>query len=284
MMNNSVFSIGVMSGTSLDGIDLVYVKFETNDPANFKIVHAETVPYTNEWKVLLQNAITYTRNELIVLHKQYGRFLGKIIADFKNNYNIQNVDFIASHGHTILHEPDKGITLQVGCGEEIAKKTNIKVVYDFRTQDVKLGGQGAPLVPVGDQILFKKYDFCLNLGGFSNVSYALNNQRIAFDICPVNIVLNHYANQLDLPYDASGKCAAKGRVNEVLLTELNALDFYKKEAPKSLGLEWVQAHIFPVIDAYEKNVFVVLSTFVEHIAIQIGANQRVEPTHNRPQL
>lgn len=270
MMNKSVFSIGVMSGTSLDGIDLVYVKFETDNSANFKIVHAETIPYTKKWKVLLQNAIHYTRNELNVLHKQYGGFLGEVIADFKSNYNIQYVDFIASHGHTILHEPDKGITLQVGCGKEIAKKTNIKVVYDFRTQDVKLGGQGAPLVPIGDQVLFKNYEYCLNLGGFSNVSYALNNQRIAFDICPVNIVLNHYANQLDLPFDISGKCAAKGIVNEALLMQLNALEFYKKEAPKSLGLEWVQEHIFPLINACEKDEFMVLRTFVEHIAIQIG--------------
>lgn len=271
MMSKSIFSIGVMSGTSLDGIDLVYAKFDNNDPANFKIVHAVTIPYSKEWRVLLQNAIHYSTIELHNLHKQYGRFLGEVIASFKSNYNIQNLDFIASHGHTILHEPNKGITLQVGCGKEIAKKTNIKVVYDFRTQDVALGGQGAPLVPIGDQILFKNYKYCLNLGGFSNISYALNTQRIAFDICPVNIVLNHYANQLNLPYDASGKLASKGSVNDALLTALNALDYYKKEPPKSLGLEWVQAHIFPLIDAYEKDVFVVLRTFVEHIAIQIGA-------------
>ncbi|WP_299672196.1 anhydro-N-acetylmuramic acid kinase [uncultured Polaribacter sp.] len=264
------FVVGLMSGTSLDGIDLVYVKFDQNEYQNFKILHSQTIPYNKEWKQLLQNAIHYSSKELENLDATYGQFLGGVVNNFIANFKIEVVDFIASHGHTILHQPEKGITLQIGSGEEIAKITKQKVVCDFRTQDVNLGGQGAPLVPIGDKLLFSEYDFCLNLGGFSNVSFEKDDQRIAFDICPVNIVLNHYAQKIGLEFDASGKVAASGEINPQLLEKLNALEFYKKEAPKSLGLEWVQQEIFPLIDAFETIIPSILRTFVEHIAIQIS--------------
>ena len=270
MMNNYVFSVGVMSGTSLDGIDVVYVKFNEQDYADFEILQAETIGYSKEWKQLLQNAIYSSKKELDNLNIMYGKFLGQTIQYFISNHHIEELDFIASHGHTILHQPEKGVTLQVGCGEEIAKITNKKVVYDFRTQDVQLGGQGAPLVPIGDELLFSKYDFCLNLGGFSNISFNKENQRIAFDICPVNIVLNHYVNKLGYAYDDNGKIAAEGALNHKLLEKLNLLEFYEKEPPKSLGLEWVQEFIYPLIDENEQDVPTILNTFVEHIAIQIS--------------
>jgi anhydro-N-acetylmuramic acid kinase len=262
--------IGVMSGTSLDGVDLVYVKFDANNYRNFKILQSQTVSYSKEWKQLLQNAIHSSEKELENLDIIYGKYLGKIINNFVDNHKLQNIDFIASHGHTILHQPEKGITLQIGNGEEIAKITNQKVVCDFRTQDVKLGGQGAPLVPIGDELLFADYDFCLNLGGFSNISFKKNEKRIAFDICPVNIVLNFYVNKIGLEYDESGIIASKGKINEQLLEKLNSLVFYQKEPPKSLGLEWVQKNIFPLINDFETDVSSILRTFVEHIAIQIG--------------
>lgn len=270
MINKYVYAVGVMSGTSLDGLDLVYVKFETQTPSNFQIIHAQTTPYSKECMLLLKNAIHSSPEEIKKLDLSYGAYIGTQINHFIANYGITKVDFIASHGHTVLHQPEKGITVQVGCGVEIAKQTSIKVVYDFRTQDVQLGGQGAPLVPIGDHVLFQDYEYCLNLGGFSNISFVANNQRVAFDICPVNIVLNHYANTLGLPYDSEGKLASSGTINYALLEALNALDFYQKNPPKSLGLEWVQAFVFPLIDAYEKDVATVLRTFVEHIAIQIG--------------
>lgn len=265
----NVFAIGVMSGTSLDGIDLVYVKFLKDNYANFEIINAETIAYSKEWKQRLQNAISFSNDDLVELDVSYGSYLGNVIANFISNHKIKNIDFIASHGHTILHEPEIGITLQVGSGKQIANITKQKVVCDFRTQDVKLGGQGAPLVPIGDELLFSKYDFCLNLGGFSNVSFKKDEQRIAFDICPVNIVLNFYANKLGFNFDESGKIAATGTINKKLLEKLNALEFYKNAPPKSLGLEWVQKEIFPLIDALENDVAVILRTFVEHIAIQI---------------
>ena len=270
MNKDDIFVIGLMSGTSLDGIDLVYVKFDKNDYRNFEIIEAETVSYSSKWKNTLQKAIEFTDKELKRLDNEYGCFLGETINNFTASHKINKTDFIASHGHTILHQPKKGITLQIGNGREIAKITNTKVVCDFRTQDVKLGGQGAPLVPVGDELLFSNYDYCLNLGGFSNVSFKKTGKRVAFDICPVNIVLNHYVAQLGFQFDDKGQIASKGVLNQKLLDELNRLEFYKKIPPKSLGLEWVQNHVFPLIDRFETNIPSILRTFVEHIAIQIS--------------
>jgi len=270
MIINETFAIGLMSGTSLDGIDLVYVCFKNDAYRDFRIVHAETIPYSKEWKQLLQNAIFSDEKALQKLDVIFGQFLGGTINNFISNYNIEKIDFIASHGHTILHQPEKGITLQIGNGQEIAKITKQKVVCDFRTQDVKFGGQGAPLVPIGDKILFSKYDFCVNLGGFSNVSFHKDSKRIAFDICPVNIVLNFYANKIGLEYDASGAIASEGKLNKALLEKLNELNFYQQKAPKSLGLEWVQQNIFPLIDEFETDISSILRTFVEHIALQIS--------------
>ena len=270
MNKNEVFCIGLMSGTSLDGIDLVYVKFYKNEYQNFKIIYTKTLSYTNKWKTTLQKAIHFSEDKLKDLDTKYGVFLGEKINTFINDFSIDKIDFIASHGHTILHEPAKGVTLQIGSGKEIARITNQKVICDFRTQDVKLGGQGAPLVPIGDELLFAEYDYCLNLGGFANISYKKDNERIAFDICPVNIVLNHYANKIGLPYDESGCVAQKGVVNQELLEELNSLEFYSLNAPKSLGLEWVQKEIFPLIDAFEMEVSDILRTFVQHVACQIS--------------
>jgi anhydro-N-acetylmuramic acid kinase len=270
MNKKEIFAIGLMSGTSLDGIDLVYVKFLKKDYSFFEIIHTETVSYTKEWKQVLKQAILLSSKELFDLDVIYGKHLGSVLVNFISNYKITEIDFIASHGHTILHQPEEGITLQIGSGAEIAKITQQKVVFDFRTQDVKLGGQGAPLVPIGDELLFSKYDFCLNLGGFSNVSFKKESKRIAFDICPVNIVLNHYANKIGLEYDVDGNIASEGALNRPLLEKLNTLSFYNKEAPKSLGLEWVQQEIFPLIDAIEEDISSVLRTFVAHIAIQIS--------------
>ena len=270
MNKKEVFAIGVMSGTSLDGIDLVYVKFLKKEYSFFEIIHTETVSYTKEWKQVLKQAIHLSSKELLDLDVVYGKHLGSVLVNFISNYKITEIDFIASHGHTILHQPEEGITLQIGSGSEIAKITQQKVVSDFRTQDVNLGGQGAPLVPIGDELLFSKYDFCLNLGGFSNVSFKKESKRIAFDICPVNIVLNHYANKIGLEYDENGSIASEGYLNRSLLEKLNTLAFYNKEAPKSLGLEWVQQEIFPLIDTIEEDISSVLRTFVAHIAIQIS--------------
>ncbi|TVZ55524.1 anhydro-N-acetylmuramic acid kinase [Lutibacter sp. Hel_I_33_5] len=270
MNSDFCYVIGLMSGTSLDGLDIVYAYFDESDYKNFKIIFSETISYSNDWKENLQKAINFSTDELYQLDIDYGQYLGEKVNEFTKKNKIKVVDFIASHGHTILHQPDKGITLQVGSGEQIAKITNKKVVCDFRTQDVKFGGQGAPLVPIGDELLFSDYDYCLNLGGFANISFRESNKRIAFDICPVNIVLNHYVQKLGFMYDDKGEIASKGKINQQLLDTLNSLEFYKTAAPKSLGLEWVQSAIFPLIDSFENNIASILKTFIEHVAIQIS--------------
>jgi anhydro-N-acetylmuramic acid kinase len=275
-MNDDFFYIiGLMSGTSLDGLDIVYVKFQKSDYANFEILLAETISYSDIWKKRLQNAINLDKNGTYVLHNEYGVFLGIKTKEFISKNNIQKLDFIASHGHTVFHQPEKGITLQVGDGEEILKATNCTVVADFRTQDVQLGGQGAPLVPIGDRLLFSGYQACVNLGGFANISYERNDLRIAFDICPVNIVMNYYSNKMGLEYDDKGALASKGTIHQGLLKELNSLTFYSKKPPKSLGLEWVQQYVFPLVDKYKLDSHNILRTFLEHVAQQIS--QIIQP-------
>lgn len=262
--------IGVMSGTSLDGVDIVYTRISKNDNKfSFEILNALTSAYTKEWEQKLRNAFTATKSEIKALDIAYGKYLGEIVNEFISKNDIKEIDFIASHGHTIFHKPEEGYTLQIGNGQEISNKTGLKVICDFRTQDVKLGGQGAPLVPIGDKLLFSNYDYCLNLGGFANISFDKNNERIAFDICPVNIALNHYAKTKGLNYDDKGVLAAKGNINKILLDELNQLAFYKAAVPKSLGFEFVKENIFPITDKYQLEIEDILSTLVAHIVTQI---------------
>lgn len=271
MNSKSIYGIGLMSGTSLDGLDIVYVKFEDSMNYGFQIRSKSTIEYSSDWRNKLQYAINLSEIELEKLDIEYGQFLGEMVEQFIMENNISKLDFIASHGHTVFHEPYKGITKQIGSGEEIAKITKKQVVYDFRTQDVLLGGQGAPLVPIGDHILFSEYQACVNLGGFANISYIDKSDRIAFDICPVNVVLNHYANQMGLPFDEGGKNSKEGAVDIEVLQELNSLNYYLKKHPKSLGIEWVHEIIFPILSKIDshKNV---MRTFVEHCAIQIATS------------
>ncbi len=269
MNSKEVFAVGLMSGTSLDGLDIVYSKFTIANSYEFKILESETVNYSDLWKKRLQNAIDLDKDSLSEFDIEYGCFIGDKVNDFVKRKKIDTINFIASHGHTIFHEPYKGLTKQIGCGQTIADKTNQKVVCDFRTQDFLLGGQGAPLVPVGDRLLFYDYDSCVNLGGFANISFEKNNERIAYDICAVNTVLNKFSQQLGFEYDDEGVFSSKGNIIQFILKELNQLDYYKKEAPKSLGIEWVNYTILPILSKID-NPLDVLRTFTEHIAIQIA--------------
>ncbi|WP_115818637.1 anhydro-N-acetylmuramic acid kinase [Winogradskyella eximia] len=262
--------LGIMSGTSLDGIDIINVNFSYNKHWSFKILNAETIEYSTQWKSTLSQLVTMPMDQLEILDSNYSEYLASVILDFINNNSIKSIDFIASHGHTALHQPENGLTYQIGNQQLLANKLNQKVICDFRVQDVALGGQGAPLVPIGDRLLFSDYEFCLNLGGFANISYELNNERIAFDICPVNIVLNHYVSKLGLNYDDKGDIASTGNINQNLLFQLNKLNYYNEAPPKSLGLEWVDLNIFPLIDSFYLKMEDILRTFVEHIAIQIS--------------
>ncbi|HWR94820.1 MAG TPA: anhydro-N-acetylmuramic acid kinase [Flavobacterium sp.] len=261
--------IGVMSGTSLDGIDLANIHFKiTENKWSFKILDFETIPYSKEWIEKLKSAVNFTEEKLSELNCNYTSLLANIISEFISKNKIQNLDAVCSHGHTILHQPQNGFTLQIGNLPEIAKLIGQTVVCDFRVQDVAFGGQGAPLVPIGDRILFSEFDYCLNLGGFSNVSFEKNGYRIAFDISAVNTVLNFYANQLKIDFDDKGKIAKSGTINNDLLNELNELDYYKKTFPKSLGFETVKGIILPLIEKHKISIEDKLRTFTEHIAFQ----------------
>jgi anhydro-N-acetylmuramic acid kinase len=264
--------IGVMSGTSLDGIDLAHIQFKIEDKKwSFEIIESETIGYSLDWINSLKVAVNFSINELDDLNQKYTQLLAEIISDFIKKYNIENIDAVCSHGHTILHQPQKGFTLQIGNLPEISSLIHQTVVCDFRVQDVQLGGQGAPLVPIGDRILFPEYDYCMNLGGFSNVSFEENGKRIAFDISPVNTVLNFYANQLGMDYDDKGSISRTGICNENLLNELNNLDFYQQKHPKSLGYEFVKETVLPIIESYKITVTDKLRTFSEHVALQIAS-------------
>lgn len=262
--------IGVMSGTSLDGVDLAYIKFNNSGRWTFEIFQSETVSYSEKWLNKLKNAIHFNPTELEELNVAYTKLLASIISEFISKNQLAEIDAVCSHGHTILHQPQNGITLQIGNLPMIRDLVNQTIVCDFRVQDVQLGGQGAPLVPIGDKLLFSEYDYCLNLGGFSNVSFNENGNRIAFDISPVNTVLNSYANELGFPYDDAGNFAKSGNINQDLLQQLNDLEFYALPYPKSLGMEFVNAKIFPLMNSYSIDVKDKLCTFVEHIAIQIA--------------
>lgn len=271
MLKHDYHAIGIMSGTSLDGVDLIYVRFLKDSLYTFEILSATTVAYDAVWKQKLTDAYMGDL-DIESLNKEYGRYLGTLVNTFKIENSIDKVDFIASHGHTIFHRPEQGITLQIGDGQTLSNITKAKVLCDFRTQDVALGGQGAPLVPIGDQLLFSEYDYCLNLGGFANISYQQEDRRLAYDICPVNIVLNYFANKLGHTFDNKGSLSRQGKLHEKLLSQLNALNYYSIKPPKSLGLEWVDATIFPLIEKLNIDPKDILRTFTEHIAIQLNAS------------
>jgi anhydro-N-acetylmuramic acid kinase len=262
-----------MSGTSLDGIDIAEINFTLSDEKgwDFEILASTTKAYSSVWREKLRQAISLTENQLDLLDLEYTEYLSEVILNFINKHQIENLDAICSHGHTVKHQPDKGFTLQIGNLPTLAKSLRQKVVCDFRVQDVLLGGQGAPLVPIGDALLFGQYDYCLNLGGFANISSENNGQRVAFDICPVNIILNIYAENLGFSYDDKGGIAALGVLNIDLLEQLNELGFYSEAPPKSLGLESVREFVLPILDASIISFEDKLRTIVEHIAIQISS-------------
>ncbi|MCG9794028.1 anhydro-N-acetylmuramic acid kinase [Flavobacterium algicola] len=261
--------LGVMSGTSLDGVDLAQIHFTIIDNQwSFDIIQSETIAYNGSWLSILKNAVTFSHGQIQELNRDYTQLLSSIILNFVSKHKIENLDAICSHGHTILHQPQDGFTLQIGNLPEIANLLQQTVVCDFRVQDIKLGGQGAPLVPIGDQILFSSYNYCMNLGGFSNVSFAENGKRIAFDISPVNTILNFYANKLNLEYDDKGAIARTGEVDQLLLEQLNALEFYQKKHPKSLGFEFVKEVVLPIMESFDISIKNKLATFIEHVATQ----------------
>lgn len=286
--------VGLMSGTSLDGVDIAYCLFNYGvNGWTYEITESETVKYSDEWILELSSLENASAIRFQQTDAEYGSYLGNLVKCFVEKHNL-SPDFVASHGHTIFHasftnrllKSSQGqvltsrLTTQIGAGSNLAATSKLTVINDFRSVDVALGGQGAPLVPIGDKLLFSAYNYCLNIGGFTNVSYNYNDERIAFDICPANIVLNAICETIDLSYDDGGKLARSGHVNESFLTDLNNLEYYKlpKNSPKSLGKEWVVEYINPLLESYDLAVPDSLATFCEHIAIQLSRSLEGDKT------
>jgi anhydro-N-acetylmuramic acid kinase len=265
--------IGLMSGTSLDGLDVVYVRFYgQSECPEYEIICAECVPYDVGWREKLRGAYYLTAEGITALDAEYGRFLGMAVQSFVQRNEISDkVDFVASHGHTVFHRPDLGYNLQIGNGAWLHAISGLKVICDFRTLDIAFGGQGAPLVPIGDKLLFGGYDYCLNIGGFANVSFDdENGRRIAYDLCPANYGLNRLMRTLGQEYDKDGLVARAGKVNAKLFDTLNALRYYRLPAPKSLAQEWVDAELMPLVVACDDTPENKVSTLTEHAAFQIA--------------
>jgi anhydro-N-acetylmuramic acid kinase len=273
-------AIGVMSGTSLDGVDMAYCEFTARKQTwQYRLKEAITYDYPSSWKKRLSDAYGSPARALAETDKDLGLLMGEVLRLFIKEYKLKP-DFIATHGHTIFHDPTSFYTVQIGSAPHIAARTNLPVVGDFRTTDVAKGGQGAPLVPAGDKLLFAGYDFCLNLGGFANISFDdAYGVRRAYDIAPCNMALNEVAAREGLTMDAYGKKARSGTIDFTLLEKLNALDFYWKTSAKSLGKEWYDNYFAPLIkgDAPANDI---LATITEHIAQQIAKVVSRHPKKN----
>ena len=263
--------IGIMSGSSMDGVDIALCHInEDNGAYSFTIEQAETIEYNEKWRVRLSqlrkaDSLAYAKTDVF-----YGHYLGQLVNDFIAKHQVK-VDFVASHGHTVFHYPEAMITRQVGDGASLSAICNLPVVTDFRSMDVAKGGQGAPLVAIGDEMFFSQYDYCLNLGGFANISGKIGQYRVAFDISPANIILNRTARDLNLEYDNNGEIAAQGSINYAMLENLNKIDYYNLPFPKSLNRDWINSELWQIVKEGDKlTPQDKMKTFVDHIAIQIA--------------
>lgn len=261
--------IGLMSGTSGDGLDLAYVHFEHQREWKFEIVLAKTFPFPEDLGKKLTVAHLKSGLELAQLDVDFGKWMGEKVRDFCREFEIKPLA-VASHGHTVFHQPKKGFTLQIGNGWALHAASGERIINDFRMLDVQLGGQGAPLVPIGDKLLFPQVDFCINLGGIANISMDKDGARIAFDCSPFNLLLNAEANKLGKPYDEGGEIARSGQINLTLLEALNDLPFYSEKSAKSLGREDMENDFLPLIEKFGLSPADNLSTLVEHFALQIA--------------
>ena len=275
MNNKETYKVlGVMSGTSLDGLDLAFCTFEKEgDKWQYEITEAITLPYSEDWKEKLVSVETASALDFVKADWQLGNYIGDRIREFLIQHKLKP-DFIASHGHTIFHQPDKyqienSFTAQIGNGACIATRTSCTTINDFRITDVALGGEGAPLVPIGDELLFGEFDYCLNLGGIANISANKDFKRLAFDVCACNMALNYLAREKGMEFDYNGEMAAEGSFKKDLFDAINQLDFFKAQGPKSLGKEWYLAEVLPLLKRFTYDVQDIAHTFVHHIAYQL---------------
>lgn len=265
--------VGVMSGTSMDGLDIAHVTLEEKETGKweYSINAGITVAYEEKWRLRLsklrhQNSMVFHKTD-----RYYGQFIGEQVNTFLKDNNLE-AELIASHGHTVFHQPENNVTVQIGDGNSITAMTGLPVVTNFRAIDVVLGGEGAPLVGIADKYLFGEYTMCLNLGGFANISAEVNSERIAYDVCPCNIVLNRIAREFDQEYDVDGEIAERGSIDYDLLGDLNDVEYYSYAPPKSLGREWISSNFWGNVRNSEAHKEDKMRTLVDHIAQQIGNN------------
>ena len=261
-----------MSGTSMDGVDLVHSTFERNgENWKYTVNACSTIEYDEKWRLRLSKLRTQSAYNFVRTDRYFGEYIGILIKEFIKQNDLKT-DLISSHGHTIFHQPENNLTTQIGDGNAIYAITGIPTVTNFRAIDVILGGQGAPLVGIGDELLFSEYDMCLNIGGFANISANVSGTRIAYDICPANIILNRIAREFDIEYDEDGKIAEQGKIDYDLLAELNKVEYYKLPYPKSLGREWINHSFWNIVRESKIDKKDKIKTLVDHIAGQICEN------------
>jgi anhydro-N-acetylmuramic acid kinase len=274
-MPHTIHAIGLMSGSSLDGLDMAFCRFELeeeleNPLTGWSLLGARTTPFSTEWQERLRRAPESGGLALMQTHADFGHYMGRLLQPFLSAAE-KRVDLIASHGHTVFHYPGRRMTCQIGDGAALAAVTGITVIDNFRALDVALGGQGAPLAPLADRMLFPGYDFYLNLGGIANLSARVEDRFVAFDVSGANQVLNALVAPLGLPFDENGRIAAAGRLKEGLLREAEALDFFQRSYPKSLGNDWVQEKLLPLFQSADLPPADKLHTMCIHLARQIAA-------------
>ncbi len=262
-------TIGLMSGSSLDGLDIAYAEFwKEQNRWQYRLITGETIEYSDKWLRILKNIRQNNSDKLQKLHKEFGTLMGEYVNLFIQKHHLKP-DLIASHGHTVFHNPAKGYTFQLGDGQMLARVTGCTTITDFRAMDIALGGQGAPLVPIGDELLFNEYSACINLGGIANISFNNEQKRVAFDICPANQLLNFLAAQKGLPFDRDGILASQGGFLDILYQKLSQEPYYFKPFPKSLSNEYVAGQFIPLLETAEGSPEDKLYTTTIHIAEQL---------------
>ena len=276
MSQNEFLSLGLMSGSSLDGLDICYSKIIHNGGSyQYEFIEGETIPYPDKFLDSLRNSRLLSGLDLGLLDVALGDYFGNCCQNFVKKYHIPHLDFIASHGHTVFHFPDRRFTLQIGNGQAIASASKYKVINNLRLKDVINNGSGAPIVPIGDLLFFKEFTYCLNLGGIMNISEKTTNDSIiSYDIGVCNQVLNYYSKKLGFPFDENGKLASSGSFISELFYQLNALSYYYQKPPKSLDNGFTD-DVITIIDNFischkHTKYNDVLSTFSHHIAFQIS--------------
>jgi len=266
--------LGVMSGSSLDGIDFALCRFACTDEkhhpvSQWEIIEAETFELSVFWEERLKKAYLASAKELWLAHVTFGKYIGDLANTFLKRTSIEP-DFISSHGHTVFHEPQNHMTLQIGHGAAIAGTTGYPTICDFRSTDVALNGQGAPMIPIAESLLFSEYPLCLNIGGIVNVSARVDHHYIAFDVSPANQVLNKLASMSGQAYDQDGLTARKGVLQPELITALNRLEYFNSPYPKSLDNNWIMKELWPIIKSFDYSPEDKLNTFCNFIAERIS--------------